>query len=131
MAFSQDVWNQIKATTADELVAALEADGYKFDPASIGAIHSYIRYRHPHSDRVSIHYHPGKSYGPKLLKSLIADAGWKTEDDLARVGLIRQKAKPMLPAMMTVPCGCDGGLTVSGAPCPDCGGTRFKEIPAS
>lgn len=130
MAFSQEVWNQIRAITADELIAALEADGYKLDPASSDATRSYIRYKHPTSDRIVIHYHPGKSYGPKLLVGLIADAGWKTEDDLARVGLIKRKAKPVLPPMITVPCGCDGGVTISGGPCPDCGGTRFKEIPA-
>lgn len=130
MAFSQDVWNQIRATTADELIKALEADGYRPDPASSDATRSYIRYKHPQSDRIVIHYHPGKTYGPKLLKSLIADAGWKTEDDLSRVGLINLRTKPLLAAMMTVPCGCDGGLTANGIPCPECGGTRFKEIPA-
>ena len=38
MAFSKHVWNQIKATTADELIDALERDGYTKDPASKGAI---------------------------------------------------------------------------------------------
>jgi predicted RNA binding protein YcfA (HicA-like mRNA interferase family) len=129
MAFSQEVWNQIRAITKDDLISALEADGYRLDPASTDATRSYIRYKHPKSDRIVIHYHSGMSFGPKLLLALIADAGWKTEDDLARVGLIKGKAKPLLPAMMTVPCGCDGGVTASGAPCPDCGGTRFKEVP--
>jgi predicted RNA binding protein YcfA (HicA-like mRNA interferase family) len=128
MAFSADVWNQIKATTADELIKALEADGYQKDPASRDATISYIKYGHPTSKRIVIHYHPRKTYRPNLLRAILADAGWKTEADLARVGLVTGKPKKILPTM-TVPCGCNAGLSATGGPCPDCGGTRFKEIP--
>ena len=130
MAFSQNVWNQIKAITADELIAALERDGYQKDPASRDATIAYIKHGYPASKRIVIHYHPGKTYKPKLLVALLTDAGWSTEAELARVGLIKLKVKLPLPAMITVPCGCDGGFAASGVPCPECGGTRFKEIPA-
>ncbi|MGC2111150.1 MAG: type II toxin-antitoxin system HicA family toxin [Candidatus Korobacteraceae bacterium] len=87
MAFSQHVWDQLKATTADELIRALERDGYTKDPASKGAMIGYIKSSGPRR-RVVIHYHPRKTYGPALLKGLIADIGWN-EHDLKRVKLIK------------------------------------------
>lgn len=132
MAFSPNVWNQIKGITADELIGALERDGYQKDPASADATIAYIRHGYPTSKRIVIHYHPGKTYKPKLLVALLSDAGWGTETELIRVGLVKAKARQVkaLPAMITVPCGCDGGLSPNGGPCPDCGGTRFKEVAA-
>ena len=38
--------------------------------------------------RVVIHYHPKKTYGPQLLKALLSDIGWST-DDLKRLKLIK------------------------------------------
>jgi predicted RNA binding protein YcfA (HicA-like mRNA interferase family) len=87
MAFSQHVWNQLKATTADELESALKRDGYKFDPASAGAIHSYIKQTSEGNKRVAIHWHPKKSYGPKLLTALLIDIGWTEDDDCTVWGL--------------------------------------------
>jgi predicted RNA binding protein YcfA (HicA-like mRNA interferase family) len=87
MAFSKHVWDQLKATTADELIRALERDGYRKDPASKGATIGYIKTTEP-KRRVVIHYHPRKTYGPALLKGLIADIGW-SEDDLRRLKLIK------------------------------------------
>ena len=131
MAFySQDVWNQLKAITADDLIAALRADGYRKDPASRDATIAYIKDGYPKSSRIVIHYHPAKTYRPKLLKALLADAGWTTEDALVRVGLITRKPTMPVVNMVTVPCGCDGGLLATGQPCPEGGGTRFKEVPA-
>jgi len=37
---------------------------------------------------VVIHYHPRKTYGPGLLKGLLADIGWD-EKDLKRLKLIK------------------------------------------
>jgi len=130
MAFSQDTWNQIRATTADELIAALEADGYHKDPASRDATIAYIRYGYPTSDRVVIHYHPGKTYTPKLLMAILKDAGWKTQEDLIRVGLVKRKKKGVVIPTELVACGCNNGLTSAGTPCPDCGGSRFREMPS-
>lgn len=87
MAFAPDVWNQLKNLTADELIRALERDGWSRDPSSKGATLGYIKKGTP-KKRVVIHYHPRKSYGPKLLKALLRDIGW-LEEDLRKLGLIR------------------------------------------
>lgn len=39
--------------------------------------------------RVVLHVHPGKSFGPRLLRALLDDIGW-SEDDLVRLRLIRK-----------------------------------------
>jgi predicted RNA binding protein YcfA (HicA-like mRNA interferase family) len=84
MAFRRGVWQQIKSITADQLIAALRKDGWVPDKPS-GAIHPFL---HPKTrKRVTIHYHPNKTYGAKLLQGLLADIGWE-EADLARLGLI-------------------------------------------
>jgi predicted RNA binding protein YcfA (HicA-like mRNA interferase family) len=85
MAFSASVWSQLKNTTADELISALERDGWKLEPDCKGAI---LMFRHSDTRRVGIHYHPKKTYGPKLLKNLLADIGW-TEHDMKKLKLIK------------------------------------------
>ncbi len=84
MAFPPHVWDQLKNVTADELIRALEKDGWSLD-ARRGAEQVYL---HPDGRRVSIHYHPRKTYGPKLLKGLLGDIGWG-EGDYRRLKLIR------------------------------------------
>lgn len=85
MAFSGNVWKQIRSITADELIRALERDGWELQPCK-GALHPY---RNPDRERiVIIHYHPRKTYGPGLLKALLADIGW-TETDLKRLKLVK------------------------------------------
>lgn len=85
MAFSPAVWSQLKNKTADELVAALRRDGWERE-STPGAIHVY---RHPDSGkRATIHYHPRKTYGPKLLQSLLNDIGW-SEEHMRRLKLIK------------------------------------------
>ena len=70
--------------TADDLCKALVRDGWQHD-AGQGSIRIY---RNPVTRaRVDVHYHPGKTYGPKMLKGLIEDTGW-TLADLRRVKLI-------------------------------------------
>ena len=78
------VWRQVRALRADAIVRALQRDGWVCDE-STGAEQVYW-----HSDgrRVSIHYHPRKTYGPGLLKHLLADIGW-TVDDLRRLKLVK------------------------------------------
>ena len=85
MAFSASTWDQIKNKTADELISALKRDGFVLDPCCKGAILIYV-----HSDgrRIGIHYHPHKTYGPKLLKGLLADIGW-SDQDFRRLKLIK------------------------------------------
>jgi len=86
MAFPSEVWNQLKNLTADDLISALCRDGWYKDPASKGAIIGYIK--EETRKRIVIHYHPKKTYGAKLLQSLLHDIGWN-EDDLKRLKLIR------------------------------------------
>lgn len=88
MAFSKNVWDQLKSITADELISALKRDGFTQDPASRDATIAYIRSSSP-KKRVVIHYHPGKTYRPGLLKDRIADIGW-SEADLKRPRLIKK-----------------------------------------
>ncbi len=87
MAFPPNVWNQLKNLTADDLITALGKDGWEPDPSSKGAIRAFIKKGTP-TQRVTIHYHPKKTYGAKLLKGLIEDIGW-TEEDLQRLKLIK------------------------------------------
>ena len=87
MAFPPHVWNQLKNLTADDLITALEQDGWRRDPASKGATLGYIKSGSPNR-RVVIHYHPRKTCGPGLLKALLQDIGW-TEDDFRRLKIIK------------------------------------------
>lgn len=84
MSFPAHVWSQLKNLTADDLIAALKKDNWTRDVNS-GAI--LVFRSQDGKKRVGIHYHPKKTYGAKLLKSLLADIGW-SEDDMRRVGLL-------------------------------------------
>jgi len=85
MKLRRHVWQQLKSITCEKLIAALKKDGWEQD-TSRGAILVFISQR---GKRVTIHYHPGKTYGEKLLKGLIKDIGW-TEQDLIRLKLIKR-----------------------------------------
>ncbi|NLC52895.1 MAG: addiction module toxin, HicA family [Firmicutes bacterium] len=67
------------------MIAALKRDGWKQD-TSRGAV---LVFRNQSGKRVTVHFHPGKTYGEKLLKALINDIGW-TEQDLLRLKLIKK-----------------------------------------
>ena len=85
MKLPKNVWEQLKAKTADEFISALEKDGFKPDTK----IRAERIYRHPDGRRISIHYHTGsRCYGRNLLKALLEDAGW-SEDDMRRLKLIK------------------------------------------
>jgi len=128
MAFTKGVWDQLRATTVEQLIAALERDGFAADPACKGAVLVFIKTEAKVNRRVVVHYHPGKTWGAKFLKGLLDDIGWK-ENDLYRVGLITGTPPPQQNRpIYLVPCGCDGGLTSTGQPCPKCGGQRFREV---
>ncbi|MFQ5664633.1 MAG: type II toxin-antitoxin system HicA family toxin [Terriglobia bacterium] len=87
MAFSPNVWNQVKNLTKDQIIRALMRDGWVKDPSSRNATIAYIKHGDP-SKRVVIHYHPGETCGPKLLKHLLAVIGW-SETDLRRLKLVK------------------------------------------
>ena len=84
MKYSQHIWNQLKNLSADRIVKALEKDGWIRDEGT-GNIYVYLS---PNKKRITIHYHPQKTYGPGLLKSLLEDIGW-SETDMKRLKLIK------------------------------------------
>ena len=71
MKFPVHIWNQLKNKTSRDFIRALEKDGWERDVTS-GAEQIY---RHQDGRRVSIHFHPKRTYTPKLLKALIKDTG--------------------------------------------------------
>lgn len=86
MALPPHLWSQVKNLTAAELRGALERDGYVLEGAR-GAVLGFYKAASP-PRRVTIHFHPQKTYGPKLLQALLKDAGW-TEEDLRRLKLVK------------------------------------------
>lgn len=86
MAFSANVWNQLKNLTAGKLVKALKKDDWVQEEKS-GATLGFLKSDNPRR-RIVIHYHPKKTYGAQLLKHLLDDIGW-TENDLRRLKLIK------------------------------------------
>lgn len=84
MKYPSHIWNQLKNKTAKDLIYALKKDGAIRDE-TIGAEQIF---RYPDGRRISIHFHPKKTYGPKLLKALLNDAGW-SEKDMKRLKLIK------------------------------------------
>ena len=84
MKYSKNIWNQIKNKTADDLIRALKKDGFKLDVTN-GAEQIF---RHPDGRRISIHYHPNKTYGPNLLKNLLTDINW-TIDKMKKIIFIK------------------------------------------
>ena len=86
MAFASHIWSQIKNCTADDLIGALKRNGRVLDTRS-GSAHIFRKQTSP-PQHVSIHWHPKKTYGAKMLQALLADIGW-SEDDLRRLKLIK------------------------------------------
>jgi predicted RNA binding protein YcfA (HicA-like mRNA interferase family) len=80
MDYPPNVWRQLKAKACDDLIRALEKDGWLYEGAR-GAVHAY---RHPDGRPITIHRHPsGDGYRPNLLKALLDDIGWSVEDMIA------------------------------------------------
>ncbi len=91
MAISRSAWAQLKSVTADDLIRALERDGW-IDEDRRGATLGYVKNTTNGTGRkrIVIHYHPRKTFGANLLKALINSTGWTT-DDLKRLKLVRKK----------------------------------------
>ncbi len=90
MAISRNTWQQIKNVTAKEIIRALKRDGWTQERKR-GATIGFIKMKGDISgnDRIVIHFHPKKTYGPKVLKKLLSDIGWD-ESDLVRLKLIKK-----------------------------------------
>lgn len=92
--YSQDVWKQLKNKTVQDIIRALNKDGWINEYSH----RSTVAFRHPNRSegsehsRVVLHVHPKKTMGPKLLKGLLDTIGWG-EDDLARLGLVKVPGK--------------------------------------
>ena len=84
MAIPRTAWEQLRNRTASDLIRALRRDGWEEDLTN-GATRAFRREK---GERVVIHYHPKKTYGAKLLKALIEDIGW-TSEDLKRLKLVK------------------------------------------
>lgn len=78
-----DVWNQLKNIPVEKLIAALTKDKWE-KRSGRGSRYVFVK----EWRLVSIHYHPGKTFGPKLLQDLMDDIGW-TEQDFQRLKLIK------------------------------------------
>jgi len=76
MGFSKLIRDQLKNLTAENLINALLKDGWERENKR-GAIQ---RFYHPNRDndnnRITIRYDPKKTYGIKLLETLIENAEW-------------------------------------------------------
>lgn len=91
MAYSRSIWNQLKGLTLKELARALKRDGW-IEESRAGATIGFIKTAANGAAtrrRVVLHVHPGKSFGPRLLRALLDDIGW-SENDLVRLRLIRK-----------------------------------------
>ena len=85
MKFPKNVWEQIKGITAKELVQALENDNWVKDTR---CRQNFAYYNPVNKKRVTIHYHSGKTYGPKTLRLLLDAIGWSFKD-LKRLKLVK------------------------------------------
>jgi predicted RNA binding protein YcfA (HicA-like mRNA interferase family) len=89
MAYTANVWNQVKNLSKGTLISALERDGWQLD-ATRGGIRLYVNTRFNPHRRVEIHYHKSSETfrSPRLLKDVLESIGW-SEDDLKRLKLVR------------------------------------------
>lgn len=89
MDYPANVWNQLKSITVEKLMKALEADGWIKGEVN-GARYPYVKRGENGTtlNRIVLHYHPKKTYGPKLLKGLLSQIDWSIED-LRRLRLIK------------------------------------------
>jgi len=85
MNYPPHIWNQLRNLSADQIVTALEKSGWTRDE---GAGNIYVYLHIATKRRITIHYHPKKSYGPKLLKELLADINW-TEQELRKLKIVK------------------------------------------
>lgn len=84
MKYDQNTSNQLKGIHVERLVRALDKDGWNRE-FSRGATQTF---RHPDGRTVTIHIHPKKTFGPRLLAAILSDIGWSKED-LKRLKLIK------------------------------------------
>ncbi len=94
MSSDRLIWDQLKSLTPVRFIRALEKDGWEEEEERRGATRAFVKHfgngaGSPRRRRIVVHYHPGKTWGMRLLKGLISDTGW-TPDDLKRLKLIKR-----------------------------------------
>lgn len=81
--YGKHVWSQIRAISVEKLMCAMRADGWEEERSR-----SATRPFYKNGKRVVIHYHPKKTFGPKILKGILDSTGW-SEDDLKRLKIVK------------------------------------------
>ena len=82
-SYGRHAWNQIRGISVEKLMRALRADGWAEEKRRSGTRPFY-----KDGARIVIHYHPGKTFGPKILRGILQSIGW-SEADLKRLKLIK------------------------------------------
>ena len=86
--YSKNIWDQLKGLKVEKLIKALEKDGWILDETRKNTS-AYIKTCSEGNKRITIHYHPGKTYyNPSLLKAILDIIGWE-EKDLYKLKLIK------------------------------------------
>ena len=79
-------YSKLRSLTARELIGALIKDGFSLDRQS----GSHQQYIHADRRRVTIFFHhPGDTFTPRTLKSMIEKQAKWNEDDLKRLNLLK------------------------------------------
>jgi len=79
-------YGALRSLTARAIIRALARDGFLLDRQS----GSHRLYRHPDGRRITVTFHhPGQTFAPKMLRSMLElQARW-SEDDLRRLRLVK------------------------------------------
>ncbi|MBT7069928.1 MAG: addiction module toxin, HicA family [Anaerolineae bacterium] len=78
-------YSRLRGLTARRLISALIRDEF-FLRSQRG---SHQRYRHPDGRRVTVSFHhPGDTFPPKTLKTILEIQAQWNEEDLKRLGLL-------------------------------------------
>lgn len=93
MKFPKNIWNQLKNLTVEQIINALEKDGWEKSKSPTARIpYRKVFVETGEIKRVVIHFHPKKTYGSKLLMGLLNDIGWSVKD-MERLKLIKKRSK--------------------------------------
>jgi predicted RNA binding protein YcfA (HicA-like mRNA interferase family) len=79
-------WTRLRSVTARQIVAALLRDGFTLRRQA----GSHARYVHPDGRRVTVSsHHPGQTFPPKTLRSMVEEQARWSAEDLKRLKLLR------------------------------------------
>ena len=79
-------YSKLRSLTAREIISALIRDGFDLNRVS----GSHYQFVHPDRRRVTVSYHhPGDTFRPGILKSMIQIQAKWTEEDLIRPKIIK------------------------------------------